>query len=96
MRRFNNEDNDDREDVDNFFNEEESILTPEEYKKIAEEDQAIQQAQLNIVYRDLNRKLLARAISMCEKSFWWRFYPIETQLNQVSTVYKSLRKLEEE
>jgi Fe2+ or Zn2+ uptake regulation protein len=96
MRRFNNEDSDDREDVDNFFNEDESILTPEEYKKLAEEDQAIQQAQLNIVYRDLNRKLLARAISMCEKSFLWRFYSLETQLNQVSTVYKTLRKLEEE
>lgn len=96
MRRFNNEDNDDREDVDNFFNGSEDILTPEEYKKLAEEEQAIQHAQLAVVYRDLNRRLLARAISMCEKSFWWRFYSLETQLNRVSAVYKSLRKLEEE
>ena len=97
MRRFNDEDNDDREDVDNFFNgAEDSILTPEEYKKLAEEEQAIQYAQLAVVSRDLNRRLLARAISMCEKSFWWRFYSLETQLNRVSAVYKSLRKLEGE
>lgn len=96
-RRFNDEEPDDREDVDNFFNDgPEAMLTPEEYKKLAEEEQAIQNQQIAIVHRDLNRKLLARAISMCKQSFWWRFYSTETQLERVSSVYKRLRKLEEE
>lgn len=97
-RRFNDEEPDDREDVDNFFNDgqPESMLTPEEYKKLAEEEQAIQNQQIAIVHRDLNRKLLARAITLCENSFWWRFYSLETRLSQVSTTYKRLKKLEEE
>jgi len=97
MRRFNYDDNEhNNEDIDNFFNDSESLMTPEEYKKIAEEEQAIQNAQINIVHRELNRKILARAISMCEKSFWWKFLNLETQLERISETYKRLRKLEEE
>lgn len=97
-RRFNDDEPDDREDVDNFFNDgqPESMLTPEEYKKLAEEEQAIQNQQIVIVHRDLNRKLLARAVSLCENSFWWRFYTLEAKLSQVSRTYKRLKKLEEE
>lgn len=95
MRRFDYDDND-RDDIDNFFNESESILTPEEYKKLAEEEQAIQHAQIGMVHRELNRKLLARSIFMCEKSFWWKFLSLEAQLERVTETYKRLRKLEEE
>ena len=96
MRRFDYDDND-RDDIENFFNEsEESILTPEEYKKIAEEEQAIQHAQIGMVHRELNRKLLSRSIAMCEKSFWWKFLSLEAQLERVEETYKKLRKLEDE
>jgi len=95
MRRFDYDDND-RDDIDNFFNDPDSILTPEEYKKIAEEEQAIQHAQIGIVSRDLNRKLLSRAIVMCEKYFLWKFLSLEAQLERVEETYKKLRKLEQE
>jgi len=96
MRRFDYDDND-NDDIDKFFNDpEESILTPEEYKKITEEDQAIQYAQIGMNYRELNRKLLSRSIAMCEKSFWWKFLSLEAQLGRIEEIYKKLRKLEEE
>jgi hypothetical protein len=95
MRRFDYDEND-RDDIDNFFNEPDPILTPEEYKKIAEEDQAIQYAQIGMVHRELNRKLLSRAITMCEKSFFWKFLSLNSQLNHIDLAYKKFKKLEEE
>lgn len=93
MRRF---DYDDDDNIENFFNESESILTPEEYKKLVEEERAIQHAQIGMVHRELNRKLLSRVMSMCEKSFWWKFLSLETQLGYIEKAYQKMRKIEDQ
>lgn len=101
MRRFNYDDNDDyREDVDNFFNDEDGLvpdgLSEEEYKAIVEEEMAAQRMQIKIVYRDLNHRLLRTSIRACEKTFLWWFYSHDTKLKMIEKTYKQIKKLEEE
>lgn len=100
MRRFNYEDNEDyREDVDNFFGSgDENIgdLTPEDYKMMMESESFLEDVQVQIVYRDLNHRILRAAVKVCEKSFWWRFLSIDTRLKHIDATYKQLKKLEEE
>lgn len=92
MRRFDYDDNDDGDD---FFEEAENILNADDYKKLVEEDQAIQRAQIETVNRELNRKLLVRSITFCEKYFLWNFLSLESQLNRIEKAYLSLKKIEE-
>lgn len=97
MRRFNYEENDDyREEVDKFFSDEAAELTPEQYKAIMEEEQALQQMQIRFVYREFNHRVLRSAVKMCESSFWWRFYSQDTKLRMIERAYKRLKKLEED
>lgn len=99
MRRFNYDDNEEyREDVDKFFGEggEEQILTPEEYKALVENEQALQEFHLRLAHRDLNHRALRTAIRVCEKSWFWRFYSLDTRLKKIDRAYKKVRKLEEE
>ena len=101
MRKFNYEDNDDyRDEVDKFFshnngNEEEQELTNEEYQAIIEEEQAIQQAQIDFVSRELNHRVIRMAIRTCEKSFWWRFYSQNTKLRLIEQAYYRIRSFDE-
>lgn len=102
MRRFNYEDNEDyREDVDKFFaesmgNQNFGDLTDEEYKMMMENESIFEDMQVQIVYRDLNHRILRAAVRVCEKSFWWRFLSIDTRLKHIDATYKHLKKLEEE
>jgi hypothetical protein len=97
MRRFNYDDNEEyRDDVDKFFQNDMDDVTPEEYKMIMEQEGVFEDLQLQVVNRDLNNRLLRAAVRICEKSFWWRFYSLNTRLNQISIVYKHLKNLEEE
>jgi hypothetical protein len=43
----------------------------------------------------LNQKLIAKSIKVCEKSFFWKFYSLQTQLSMISKVYFQLRDLQE-
>src|SRR5690606_42136085 len=98
MRRFDFDDNEEyREEVDNLFGEMEegaSCLTPEEYKAIVEEERAMQQIQVGLAQRDMNQRLLARTIKTLEKSFFWRFYSLNTRLQMIERTFRRLRRLE--
>ena len=92
MRRFNYEDNDDyREDIDKFFNEEEIPDIDEEQLQALMEQEDI---QIEFVYRDLNHRLLRTAIRTCEKSFWYWFCSQNTRLKMIEKAYEALKNLE--
>lgn len=98
MRRFDYDDNEEyREDVDNFFGGEEgaTFITPEEYKAILQEEREMQQLQIDIVHRELNERLLMRVTKMLEKSFWWRFYSLETRLRMIEKAYRRMKRISE-
>ena len=91
MRRFNYDDNDEfREDIDRFFNEE-----VEKYEKLVEEEFALQEAQLDIAYREFNHKVMRTAVRICEKSFWWSFYSPTTRVKMILDTYAKLKKVDD-
>lgn len=94
MRRFDYDDNEEyREDVDNFFDSgSDEGITPDEYRAIVKQEQEMQAVQLNLAYRDMNSHLLCRAIKMLEKSFWWRFYSLDTRLKMIERTYHRLKR----
>ncbi len=99
MRRFDYDDNEDyREDVDNFFGDGEegdASITPDEYKAIVQEEQAMQQLQIDLVYRELNDRLMFRAVKMLEKTFWWKFYSLDKKLRIIEKTCRRLKKISE-
>jgi hypothetical protein len=53
-------------------------------------------AQLDLASVDLNQKLLAESIKMLERSWFWRFYSLETKLVKIRKTYEDLTRLMEE
>jgi len=91
MRRFDYDDNEEfRDDVDKFFNEE-----SEKYEEIINEEMAIQEAQLEIANRELNHRTLRAAVRICEKSWFWGFYNVNTRMRMISDVYLKIKNLED-
>lgn len=102
MRRFDYDDNEDhREEVDKFFGggepdgEGDVFMTPEEYEAIRQENAAMQQASFDIVYRELDDRLLFRVVKMLERSFWWRFYSLDTRMKMIEKSYRRMKKINE-
>lgn len=97
MRRFDYDDNEEyRDDVDKFFDSDDDEVTPDEYKAMIAEEQEMQAAQIDLVHRDLNQRLLFRVTRMLEKSFLWRFKSLDARLDMIARTYRKLKKLEED
>ncbi len=92
MRKFDYDDNDDfREDIDKFFNNEDF----EKYDEMIEEEFELQKAQIDIAHRDINGRIMRTAVRICEKTFLWSFYSLPTRLRMIAESYKKLRKIED-
>lgn len=91
MRRFNYDENDDySREVEKFFGGPENPENEqEEFGEISEE------LQVGLMYRELNYETVKQAIRFAEKSFWWRFYSINTRLDYIEKIYLKLKGLEE-
>ena len=91
MRRFDYDDNEEfRDDVDKFFNEEAA-----KYEEMVNEEMAIQEAQIEVAYRELSHRTLRAAVRICEKSWFWGFYSVNTRMRMISDVYLKLKNLED-
>jgi len=90
MKRFNQDDDEFREESDRFFNENAS-----RYEELVEEEIAMQEAQIDIAHREIDNRLFRTAVRVCEKSFFWSFYSLGTRLKMITETVKRLRKLEE-
>lgn len=94
MKRYDFEEDDDEDDFDSFEQDEQSI-TPQEYKDILEDEQAIQHENIELTYQALNQRLIDRAYKICKNSFWFKFYNLDTQLKKISMVFNKLKDLQE-
>ena len=91
MRRFDYDDNEEfRDDVDKFFDENSS-----NYDDFIAEEFALEQARIDIAHRDIDYKIMRTAVRFCEKTFMWSFYSLPTRLKMIADTYEKLRKLEE-
>lgn len=99
MRRFNYDENEDnREEVDNFFNEDGDLNDNDfnDFDDFDIDDEIMQELHYEILNREANNRLLKTTLRLCEKSFWWRFYSVDQKIEYIEKVYAKLKKLEEE
>lgn len=93
MKRFEFEDDeDDNEDDDDIFGEGKP-MTPKEYRDILAEERALEQETVELEYLDIANKLMKEAVRVCEKSFLWKFYGLQTRLDMISKAYIKLRDI---
>lgn len=96
MRRFEFEDDDpDREEVERFLNadSQEYLVTPEEYRGILEDEMNLYEAKFRDASQKLRYKIMLHSISLLKSSFFWKFYSLNTRLNQIEKVYRKLSQL---
>lgn len=79
---------------DNEFEENSEMeMTDEQYEDFVRRNEEMDFHQLDFAYRDLDQKLLCRAIKMLEKSFFWRFRKNDTKLKLVFETYHTLKSI---
>lgn len=96
MRRFDfEEDEPDREEIDHFLNSDsqEYLITPEEYKSILEEEMSLHEVKFKGSLMKIRQKVLIYSIGILRRSFFWRFYSLDTKLNQIEKVYNKFVSL---
>jgi hypothetical protein len=96
MRRFDFDDEDpDNEEVDKFLNSDSQdyLITPEEYKNILDEEMGLYEAKFRDTSQKLKYKILLDSIDLLKYGFLWKFYSLNTRLNQIDKVYKKLSLL---
>lgn len=96
MRRFDFDDEDpDSEEVEKFLNSDSQdyLITPEEYKSILDEEMVLHEAKLRETVQKLKYKALLCSINLLKNGFLWKFYSLNTRLNQIDKVYKKLSLL---
>jgi hypothetical protein len=83
MRRFDYDENEEfRDDVDRFFQENEDFFT---------DDESLQNS-IDFVNHDFNLRIVRTTIRMLEKSFWWKFYSLNTRLKMIEKTFKRIKK----
>jgi len=84
------EDGDDFDDFDDFENF--------DYKNLLNQQNALEGFHLHLLEKKISDRILNRSIRVCEKSFFWRFYSINSKISTISRVYENfinLLKIEE-
>jgi hypothetical protein len=94
MKRFDDDNEEFGEDVDRFFErDEEKYISEEEYEELVRQANELQNVQLELVELDINQRMLADCIAMCEKSWFWRFKPMKARLKEIGIAYRYFQKL---
>lgn len=82
MRRFDYDENEEfRDDVDRFFQENEDFFT---------DDESLQNS-IDFVNHDFNLRIIRTTIRMLEKSFWWKFYSLNTRLKMIEKTFRRIK-----
>lgn len=84
MRNFNYEDDDQKRDIEKFFE-----IPDDEGSDADMNENILNIAQMELISTELNQKVLFESIRMLEKSFFWRFRRYKTKLNMIAEVYKN-------
>jgi len=85
MKRYDYEEDDFKdEEFPNVENEEE---LSEEYLQILQQRELIEAIKLQIIQKELNLTILARAVRHLEKSWFWRFKSTKTKLKLIEETY---------
>ncbi len=88
-RYFNNDDEPDKFFEDDDDDEEENVA-------YVDQDGLLEVMQMDLTQNELNQALLAQAISVAEKSFFWRFRSTSSKMKEINEIYKRLMQMTNE
>lgn len=88
MERFFNND----EGSNQFFEDDDDENEEEQEDAVAYVDQEglLEVMQMDLAQNELNQDLLAKAISIAEKSLFWRFRSTKSKMKEIQEIYKEL------
>lgn len=94
MKRFDFEDDEENDDEEeDIFDEGSNPMTPKEYRELLAEERALEQETVELEYLGIGNKLMREAVRVCEKSFFWKFYGLQTRLDMISKAYTRLKNI---
>lgn len=64
-----------------------------DYKNLLNQQNALEGFHLHLLEKKVSDKILSRSIRICEKTFFWKFYSINSKLAAVNKVYDSFTRL---
>lgn len=79
-------------DIDDDENEEQVELNAE-YIKVLEKRELIEALKLQIIQKEINYKVLAKAIRYSEKNWFWRLKSAQSKLNSIVEAYQTFKAL---
>lgn len=77
--------NEEEDDFDEFYEN--------DYKNLLNQQNALEGFHLHLLEKKISDRVLNRSIRVCEKSFFWKFYSINSKLTKISKVYENLINL---
>ena len=86
---------DEFEKMDNN-SKDEIFYTEDEYNDLLDENIELKKDQLFIAQKELNEKILSKAISVCSKSIFWYFKSYKEKTKEIKTVYIKFLEIIEE
>lgn len=89
MERFFNGD----DEPEQFFDDEDEN---EENVTYVDQEGLLEVMQMDLTQNELNQALLAQAISVAEKSFFWRFRSTASKMKEIGEIYKTLMEMTNE
>ena len=93
MKRFNYDDEEFKdEDFPDVGDDGEEELSAE-YLAILEKRELIEAIKLQIIQKELNFAVLAKAVKYLEKTWFWRFKSLQTKLNLIVETYQTFKAL---
>jgi hypothetical protein len=98
MNRFKPDDDDDEDLYPDIEGDEEEEFELElelnaEYLSILEKRELIEVLKLQAIQKELNLTILRKAISFCEKKWFWRFKSTRKKLNVIIEVYQTFKSM---
>lgn len=95
MARFDYYEDDDFKDEDLFpdIDDDEIDEINMEYIKVLEKRELVEALRIQVMQKELNYVILRKAITYCEKSWFWKFKSAKTKLDLIISAYQTFKAL---
>ena len=83
---------DNNDESEQFFEEDDE----QEHVAYVDQDGLLEVMQMDLTQTELNQALLAKAIAIAEKSFFWRFRSTASKMREIHEIYMTFYEMTKE
>ncbi len=87
---FDNDDQEDDQDLDEFFSEMEFEVPAADYEHMMQHHMTMQQAQIGIAHREMDLRLLVETMRMCESTAFWKWKSPAKRKAIIESTYEAM------